>query len=536
MGYLMSRAIKVSEPPKSLISKGIVVSHAQVDFTCSFEEAHESMISAVEEWLVVELGLELEPQALNSQGSWTFESGGPGSLGFFNVRIATGGLDSGAEIVIETPFFMGAERNRFRLLGSERSTLEVSTTMESHDSSRPEFDVPRLTDSFLGILEAVCGHQLTSHGEPIQSKPWIVESEKESIDRSPLKRSNEITGLPIVIIGQDNTPSQRINSLAADAFGLAHLVALSADLIPRNVAEFALGVFWKDGSTRPDYFSRRADWRAVYRQLVRGAIRRSEFESRWREHLYQARASQVEGQHLTDLGENQSPSFVPTDFVELSKRNSELEQKISMLEAEMEEVRTDSEGFFKHLEESENKVAELRSIVKSQNYVALSKSPFTVDSNEIEIFVDLGNVSIDEELNDLVSQTGGAIVFTDNVARSWRDARKAGYSSPQKMAEKLGSLCKFALDYKFLGGALGMSVAEYAKRHFELEIVTFDDKLPEKFFDFDGSHFNQEHHIRADDSRESFDFLGRIHFALDPETKRIIVNHLGNKLWQNNKS
>jgi hypothetical protein len=514
----------------------MVVSHAQVEFDRNFPIAHEVMIMAVQKWLRVELGLKFENHELSSQGSWTFQLAGFDSVGCVTVSMTIAEGESGAEIVVETPFFMGAERNRFRLLGSEKSTLEISTTMESQDSTRPEFDIPRLTDTFLNTLESVFGRQLISQGEPIQSIPWIVESDKESIARSPLATSSSSHGLPIVIIGNNATSPQRLNSMAADSFGVAHLVALSPELIPRNVSDFVLGVFWKDGSARPDYYSRRADWRAVYRQLVRGAVRRSDFESRWRDHLYRATSDHHSEQHFTILGDNQSLTLTPSDFVELSDRNSELEQKLIALEAELTDVRADSEGFLKHWEESEKKAVELKSMLRSQNYAALSKASGDANSVEIDLYVDLGSVSIDEELNDLVSQTGGAIVFTDNVARSWRDARKAGYSSPEKMANNLGKLCKFALDYKFLGGALGMPVADYAKNKFDLDIVNFDEKLPEKFFDFEGLRHNQEHHIRADDSRESFDFLGRIHFALDPTEKRIIVNHLGKKLYQNEKS
>lgn len=529
----MPKAKKLSEPPRSLIRKGMVVSHAQVELNLTFSIAHEVMILAVEEWLKGELGLEFKSQELSSQGCWTFELAGSHSIGYVSVSLTREEIESGAEIVVEAPFYLGVERNRFRLLGSESSTLEISTTMESQDSTRPEFDIPRLTDSFLKILESVFGQQLISQGEPIQSGPWMVQSDRESIEGSPLANSSDNFGLPIVIIGNDAASLQRLSSLAAEFFGLAHLVALSPELIPRNVPDFALGVFWKDGSSRPDYFSRRADWRAVYRQLVRGAVRRSEFESKWRDHVFRATAEQDKGQESTNLSDNPSLTLA---YAELADRNSELEQRLTELEAELVGVQIDSESFLRQWEESENKVLELRSMLRSQNYAALSKYSSDADFRDIVFYVDLGSGSIDDELNDLVSQTGGAIVFTNNVARSWLAARKAGSASPEKMANNLGKLCRFALDYRFLGGALGMPVAEYAKNNFDLDVITFDEKLPEKYFDFDGARHNQEHHIKADDSRESFDSLGRIHFALDPAEKRVIVNHMGRKLYHNDKS
>jgi hypothetical protein len=523
----MLRRVEEKDKRASLVGQGIVVSHLQVELAGAFTEVRDLFVLALQEWLERELDLVANSADLG-EGSWMFKPLESESAGFIQVNPVSSEAATGLEIVVESTFFKGAERNRFRLLDSAVPTLEVSTTIESLDSTRPAFDIPRLTDSFLSILESAGGGRLSALGEEIQPTPWFPKAERESIENSPLARSSQNSGIPIVLVGNESISRQRLSALAAEFYGLAHVVALSSDLIPRNVPDFVLGVFWKDGSVQPDYFSRSADWKAVYRQLVRVAVRKSDFESRWRELLY--KSSESHPTTLESAGDNNTPSSEQS-LLELAR----LTRQINELEVELDETRRDREDYFRNWDESDQKLKTLKSKLREKNFATWGRSASVPSSSELELFIDLESAQIEEELEHLVSQTGGAVAFTSNVSRSWRAARKAG-TDERRMAEQLEKLCKLAMDYKARSGAFGMPLSEYALHYLELQVVTFDDKLPEKLFTFEGKTYSQEHHIRADESRESFDDLGRIHFALDLELGRIIINHMGRKLYQNDKS
>ncbi|MFE4213606.1 hypothetical protein [Streptomyces sp. NPDC056844] len=117
------------------------------------------------------------------------------------------------------------------------------------------------------------------------------------------------------------------------------------------------------------------------------------------------------------------------------------------------------------------------------------------------------------------------IVFTPNAVRSWKASR---YPHQQEMTDQLITLAQAAIDlYSDPGKKPRMSEWFY-DRH-GLRFAGSDEKLSKnkavRYFDFDGRRDGLPH-IKVRDA-VSPNEVGRIHFAFDPDAKRLIINHVG---------
>lgn len=526
----MTDRVHKCETWNSSLGYGMEVFHSVVDLELGFQDAKDALIRAFTDWAGQELRVELSTEVFATASNWEISLDSSQNKGFLSYQTWNNHEAGSIEIILETPFYLGFERNRFRLLSSANSSLEVTTTIESFDRTRPEFEIPRMTDSFLSILESTLENRLTSRGEQISPEPWLPTSDKASIEASPLEKTLIRSGVPIVILAREKFPDSWLSAFSRDLFGVAHVVGLTSELAPRGIEDFSIGVFWKDGSTYPSYFSGKVNSRSVYSQLVRSSIRQSDFEARWAALL----ASRRPNSAAMPLGD-QRESF-ENDLTPQGIGYEDLRNKVGILEKELMATRRDAESYEIQWLEADEQIRELQAKLREQNFTRLANSSTQEGMASISLFIDLDKASIDSELNDLVAQTGGAVVFTQNVDRSWREARKVGYTAHKKMAQQLEKLCKLAMDYRSLNGSLGEALATYAKRKFDLNVITGDSGLEPKIFRFEDKDFNQEHHIKADQSSEGFDDLGRIHFALDPESQRLIISHMGKKLNKNKKS
>ncbi|MEU6995458.1 hypothetical protein ABZ953_32980 [Streptomyces sp. NPDC046465] len=118
------------------------------------------------------------------------------------------------------------------------------------------------------------------------------------------------------------------------------------------------------------------------------------------------------------------------------------------------------------------------------------------------------------------------IVFTAKAPRAWKSSQ---FPYPQEMTDQLIALAQAAMDLYTKPGKMPRLDQWFYDNH-GLKFANSDEKLSKnkekRYFEFDGMRRDGLPHIKVRDA-VSPNEVGRIYFALDPERKRLIVNHVG---------
>lgn len=127
--------------------------------------------------------------------------------------------------------------------------------------------------------------------------------------------------------------------------------------------------------------------------------------------------------------------------------------------------------------------------------------------------------------------SSGRIVFTSDAEKSWR---KSGYPRPEEMTQQLVALARAACRLYEAASTSMPRLDTWFKTEFGLNVSTNDDTIEKdkrlRYFWFEDVQRDQVPHVKVDDHVKPNE-VGRIHFALDPEEGRFIVNHVGLKLY-----
>ena len=102
------------------------------------------------------------------------------------------------------------------------------------------------------------------------------------------------------------------------------------------------------------------------------------------------------------------------------------------------------------------------------------------------------------------------------------------------MADWLCGLALAGLDWRDLNGQLGEPLQQWMSHSHGLEMSHLDDELQSRglhLFRFDSREYDRTSHLQLDD-HVSFDKVGRVYFAMDRDPYRIVVDHVGTKLYK----
>lgn len=444
------------------------------------------------------------------------------------------------EIQIVLKFYKGLESARIRVIREGRDTsVQISTFIESKEPARALHEVPRVADDFLVKLLSEASLIVRIEGRQLELGAVPVDS--ENVAASPLALYQKPGALPVVCLLRTPRSIEISEKLARDVLGSAHVLLLSESLYKNlkshGTAENRFFVYWRDGSKTVASFDLSTELYRFKRQLFNRGIREELFISRWREFLARftitSNLSKVwKGNHSNDVSvdsrlvELQVELAMARDETESSKqRLREVEKELIDVYENFDETRL---NWQRKIVEATEIAARLHGQIKSGRITA----------HDFVIQVDLSEEArIESSLQHLSLITDQAIVFTENAARSWLQARKDGYSKPAVMEKSLENLAKLALDFKLKKAQIGANLVKRAKVDFGLEWIPKDDALPFKTFQYEGRTWDQQKHVKADISAISsgMNDLGRIHFDIDNENHRVIVNHIGGKQYKNNK-
>ncbi|MEU6623358.1 hypothetical protein ABZ926_21665 [Streptomyces litmocidini] len=125
----------------------------------------------------------------------------------------------------------------------------------------------------------------------------------------------------------------------------------------------------------------------------------------------------------------------------------------------------------------------------------------------------------------------GRIVFTPNAERSWKSDQ---YRFHEEMTEQLVLLAKAAADLYEQSPTSMPYLDEWFSTQHGLKVATSDltiKKNPRmRYATYGGAQHDTLPHVKVRDGVAHSD-CGRIHFALDPENRRFVVDHVGVKKY-----
>ena len=135
-----------------------------------------------------------------------------------------------------------------------------------------------------------------------------------------------------------------------------------------------------------------------------------------------------------------------------------------------------------------------------------------------------------ETLNALASHlekaTEGRLVFTEAARVAWKKADR--YPTPEDMRTALVKLARVARDLNDGTDRTIGHVDKWIRENYDLKVSLQDDKMPKSFraFTFEEDKHDRTPHVKVNDGVPAHE-CGRIYFAFDPQSGRVIVDHVG---------
>jgi hypothetical protein len=136
----------------------------------------------------------------------------------------------------------------------------------------------------------------------------------------------------------------------------------------------------------------------------------------------------------------------------------------------------------------------------------------------------------------LEERSQGRITFTPNAATSWKKSSLTNYEQMTEALVNLTLLANALYDSSKPTPDIDRRTDDWIQAEFGI-IVSFHDSAMETHkkasdtFSFEGGSWNNVPHVKVTDA-VSWGQVARIHFAQDEKGGRIIVNHVGDKLYR----
>lgn len=521
--------------------QGQEIKSVSFDVTSTLTESKpiaDILLLELEAWIQNELNLKIDLAKVPNCSKSLFAKSEEDLQGYIAFENYQHGDSTAFELHVVSKFYKGLETSRVRSIQKGNSiSVQVSTFIDSRNPVTSIQEIPRIADSLITGLASSNGLQLAVDGSPIRNK--VLALNAANISDSPMNLYNTPGLMPLV--GFLNSPRsiETTDKLGDELFGLAHVLLLSDELFEslknKEYSESKFFVYWRDGSPDFTWFDITSQMYRFKRQIFTRSLREDSFSSRWRSLLtrlsfVEVAKPQPSTRQTTSATQNSEElqielAIAKSEATAAAMRVKSVEREMNELVAQFDET---AKNWQKKIAEAAEISARLHGQLKSGK----------ISARDFIVQVDLsGETPTQNALDQLSIITNQAIVFTEHAATSWPQARKSGYKKPAVMEKALEALAKFALDFRLKEGQFGMSFEDYAAANYDLVWVPADQALPTKKFRFEGRDWNQEKHVKADITAISQgpNELGRIHFDLDIENFRVIVNHIGGKQYKNKK-
>lgn len=524
----------ISRITKNPLPRGVEVKCVEFDLISGHvgQSGFEQLRDMINDWLCVEFNTSLPIHFWASSNK--AQAKDINAKKYLDIRYLEGksGEFCFFEILFLNAFSFGLETTRIRAIEFEKSTkVEISTFIYTKNAIRPLSDIPRVADSLSIMLSEDPALQVMVEG--IELRPAPIPVTLDRVHKNPLNIARKQGKLPILLLLGTSSNQQLAVGLAREFFGQAIVMVLKSKEIDgvhnRRRNQETVLVEWRDSYLGRAKYDTLNSLLILRKDLRAHQMRVSVFASSWRHAIGSQFA--VKGEVAGKLNANPAPEGLTEIKTELEQAlferdlaRAELANFISEFDFERENWKTEKEKY--------------RLAAIQQNSIVYSSVKHDIAATkDLILDVNLDATDLPEMFANISLATSGAIVFTPRVHKSWLEAEKRGYRANDVMEEALTRLARFAVAYQVKRGSFGIGIKEFALRDFKLELVMDDNirKMAHPKFEFEGRTYTQEKHIRANENTESFDKLGRIHFAFDEDLYRIVVNHAGRKLSENDK-
>jgi hypothetical protein len=357
------------------------------------------------------------------------------------------------------------------------------------------------------------------------------------------------TRLPIFLIHTRTLPAQAAaRSAAAKLVGLVRVVTLdlrSARLLDVGMPGFAppyagARLVWSDCSVPTHLFDSESingadnDW--LRRELTRRVAPISALSRRGDDDFRRARQAELAAHRKLSQARVQEAE----DAGDESAQIVALRQQLGSLQEEVkiwEDAVTQAEESLAEMRTQAERVPFLEQRVEQLNSILIAPPAAAAEASNVDLWESLPNLTTGSELTaaelylQLEDLSERHIVFTNRASTSWK---KSKYPYPEEMKDALVKLARVAVTLYDGKDRVMPHLDEWIHTEFELR-VALNDEVVERTpklhrFTFEGSVHNRTPHVKVRDG-VALQHVGRIHFALDTEGARIIVDHVGVKLY-----
>ncbi len=199
--------------------------------------------------------------------------------------------------------------------------------------------------------------------------------------------------------------------------------------------------------------------------------------------------------------------------------------------SELKELRAEHDAYvaeFGRLEDLEDRLR----IQESQTayWMELANSKQLINEPTWSSVPDCADGDFEPLYKSLEEVSSSALVFTPNAHKSWVNDQKPEIDTMQTVLKRLASA---AVEWRSAEGRVGESLDRWLQSRLG-KIVPMQDRPLENLglsnFEFEGATYARTPHVKVKDATDP-SRVARIYFALDYVNLRIIVDHVGLKLY-----
>jgi hypothetical protein len=247
------------------------------------------------------------------------------------------------------------------------------------------------------------------------------------------------------------------------------------------------------------------------------------------------------GWEIATAAERAAASRLVDSQLSTARARGDQAEENQVLSARVTQLEQDLEAWVQYNEELTEENAKLEALSQEmsqykyqaeawrQQYLDAVKRSSDTGRAELESAPECDASSITELLDFIEGWTNNSCAFTANAAHQWR---KSNYPNPSKMRSTLLALAQAADQFAIDRGSISVRMDDWFRETFDLKVAMSDRKLSilklDKFT-FEGREWDRTSHVKLDD-HTSPNQVGRIYFAIDHESGRFIIDHIGLKL------
>lgn len=209
-------------------------------------------------------------------------------------------------------------------------------------------------------------------------------------------------------------------------------------------------------------------------------------------------------------------SLVETDATGWRELADEATDEARRLRVHNEELTSELLELMEQLELTERKLDSAAQQLQYQERTGISRAQDDID------LLDLRADTWSDFERHVTRLRSEALVITDEVLSA---LDRCPYPDPQRMWDHLVRLSRVAEDYRASDGDLGGRLKTYAAESHGIEIALTDSSL-RRSVAVDARVIDTVPHVKVDDHKNPAE-CGRIHFGIDGEGRRFLVDHIG---------